>query len=184
MSEFNTLLVDRVGTDGRVAQITLNTPKKANALSDEMFAELNDCLHALEADHEARVIILRGAGRGFSGGYDLTEAESDHPRAHRPKNHDEQGRVLMANMRVWLQQESDVLLYFWNMQKVTIAQLHGFALAGGCELAMMADLVVASHDADDGVRLRVRTPVQRERPEGRHRLARPSLRREELLAGC
>jgi enoyl-CoA hydratase len=49
-----------------------------------------------------------------------------------------------------MQQITDIQMYFWNMAKVTIAQIHGYALAGGCELAMMADLVVAAEDAQLG----------------------------------
>ena len=53
-------------------------------------------------------------------------------------------------VRTGMQQITDIQMYFWNMAKVTIAQIHGYALAGGCELAMMADLVVAAEDAQFG----------------------------------
>ena len=49
-----------------------------------------------------------------------------------------------------MQQITDIQMYYWNMAKVTIAEVHGFCLAGGCELAMMSDLVVASEDARFG----------------------------------
>src|ERR1700743_1128012 len=66
-----TLLLDRVGTDGRGGRITLNRPEKLNALSQELLQELSVALHELEADYDTRVILLRGAGRVFSAGYDL-----------------------------------------------------------------------------------------------------------------
>ena len=72
MADYNTLILERLGTDNRLARITLNRPEKMNALTGELFAELNDCLHDLEADQGCRVIIIRGAGRCFSAGYDLT----------------------------------------------------------------------------------------------------------------
>ena len=150
MTNFENLLVERIGTDEHIARVTLNRPEKANTLSTELVIELDDCLHELEADHEVRVVILRGAGRGFCGGYDLTPANSQNPRALNHKWHDSKRRLLMANMRASLQRVTDLQLYFWNMQKVTIAQLHGFAIAGGCELAMMADLVVAEEDCKIG----------------------------------
>ncbi|GIS70021.1 MAG: hypothetical protein CM1200mP9_08420 [Gammaproteobacteria bacterium] len=50
-------------------------------------------------------------------------------------------------IRTGMQQITDIHMYFWNMAKVTIAQVHGYAVAGGCEMAMMADLVVAADDA-------------------------------------
>src|SRR5690606_12919665 len=66
---YETLLLDRAGTDGRVARITLNRPEKLNALSQELLFELEDALKDLETDESARAIILRGAGRAFSAGY-------------------------------------------------------------------------------------------------------------------
>lgn len=150
MTNFDDILLERIGTEGRIARITLNRPEKANTLTHSLFSELDDCLHELEADHDVRVVILRGAGKGFSGGYDVQPPRNENPRVHHPKFFDKEKRPLMANMRVSYQQITDVQLYFWNMQKITIAQLHGFALAGGCELAMMADLVVASEDCKIG----------------------------------
>jgi enoyl-CoA hydratase len=81
MREFENLLIDRVGTDGRVGRITLNRPEKMNSLSQELLFELNDALHDLEADDTCRVIILRGNGRCFSAGYDLTPPPAVAPTA-------------------------------------------------------------------------------------------------------
>jgi enoyl-CoA hydratase/carnithine racemase len=75
--DYEFLLLDRVGTQGRVARVTLNRPEKMNALSQGLLFELNDALHRLEADYDTRVIILRGAGRTFSAGYDLTPARGE-----------------------------------------------------------------------------------------------------------
>ncbi|HMO54181.1 MAG TPA: enoyl-CoA hydratase/isomerase family protein, partial [Tepidiformaceae bacterium] len=63
---FEHLEIDRVGTDGRVARITLNRPEKMNSLSQELLFEFWDALHDLEADQDARVIIVRGPARTFS----------------------------------------------------------------------------------------------------------------------
>ena len=147
-----TLLLDRVGTDGRVGRITLNRPEKLNALSQELLYELNDALHELEADFDTRVILLRGAGRVFSAGYDLSPSSGrDHDAvSHSYRSEDEQGRKLVMGTRTAMQQVVDIQMYFWNMGKVTVAQLHGFCLAGGCELAMLADLVVAADDTQIG----------------------------------
>ncbi len=144
--------VERVGTDGRVARVSLNRPEKMNALSQELLFELNDALHDLEADDSARVIILRGNGRTFSAGYDLTPAQGRGADGvvRRHQSVDERGRRLAMGIRTGMQQITDIQMYFWNMAKVTIAQIHGYALAGGCELAMMADLVVAAEDAQIG----------------------------------
>jgi enoyl-CoA hydratase len=143
------LVLERVGTDGRVGRVTFNRPDKMNALSLEMVYELNDALHVLEADFDTRVIILRGAGRAFSVGYDISpEGSASRETTHRRS--DDRGRKLIMGTRTAIQQVTDIQMYFWNMGKVTIAQLHGFALAGGCEFAMMADLVVAAEDTQIG----------------------------------
>ncbi|MBM3139580.1 MAG: enoyl-CoA hydratase [Chloroflexi bacterium] len=146
---YENLVIDRVGTDGRIARITLNRPEKMNALSQELLFEFSDALHALEPDESARVIIVRGAGRTFSAGYDLTPPQRTGADAivRQFRGADEQGRPLWANRRGGIQRITDIHMYFWNMQKVTIAQIHGYAIAGGCELAMMADIVTAAEDA-------------------------------------
>ena len=150
MSDYNTLILERLGAEDRLARITLNRPEKMNALTGELFIELNDCLHDLEADQRCRVIILRGAGRCFSAGYDLTPGRERRPGERRYQTVDDKNRTLMMNVRTSMQQITDVQMYLWNMAKITIAQLHGYALAGGCELAMMTDLVVAAEDTKIG----------------------------------
>ncbi len=150
MSDYNTIILERLGTEDRLARITLNRPEKMNALTGELFNELNECLHDLEADQSCRVIILRGAGRCFSAGYDLTPDREPGPGERRYQRRDDKNRVLLMNVRTSMQQITDVQMYLWNMAKITIAQIHGYALAGGCELAMMTDLVVAADDAQIG----------------------------------
>ena len=150
MPDYNTLILERLGAEDRLARITLNRPEKMNALTGELFTELNDCLHDLEADQRCRVIILRGAGRCFSAGYDLTPGRERRPGERRYQTVDDKNRTLMMNVRTSMQQITDVQMYLWNMAKITIAQLHGYALAGGCELAMMTDLVVAAEDTQIG----------------------------------
>lgn len=152
MADYETLLIDRVGTDGRVGVITLNRPEKLNALSQELLFELNDALHEMEADDSIRTLVLKGSGRAFSAGYDLTPTGGRGADAvHRSfRSVDSKGRRLVMGIRTGMQQITDIHMYFWNMAKVTIAQVHGYAIAGGCELAMMADLVVAADDAQLG----------------------------------
>ncbi len=148
---FENIEIDRVGADGRVARITLNRPEKMNALSQELLFELNDALHDIEADDSARVIILRGAGRTFSAGYDLTPSRGGADGVvRRYKAVDEKGRRMAMGIRTGMQQITDIQMYYWNMAKVTVAQIHGYALAGGCELAMMSDMITAAEDAQFG----------------------------------
>ena len=152
MAEYENVLMDRAGTDDRVGIITLNRPEKLNALSQELLYDFDAALHDMEADHTIRVIVVRGAGRAFSAGYDLTPSQKTGADAvvRRHRGVDDKGRRLLMGIRTGMQQITDIHMYFWNMAKVTIAQVHGYAVAGGCEMAMMADLVVAADDAQLG----------------------------------
>ncbi|MCH7643002.1 MAG: enoyl-CoA hydratase/isomerase family protein [Chloroflexi bacterium] len=151
-ARYENLLIDRVGTNGRVARVILNRPEKLNALSQELLFEFSDALHELEADNDVRVIIVKGAGRAFCAGYDITPPGGSGADGvvRRYRTVDGNGRRLLMGIRTGMQQITDIHMYFWNMAKVTIAQVHGYAIAGGCELAMMADLVTAADDAQLG----------------------------------
>lgn len=146
MADYENIIVDRVGTDGRIARVTLNRPDKMNALSPQLLAECEDAFKEIEMDPTARVMIVRGSGRAFSAGYDL--ATPQRVSTYRAPTQGER-RSLWRN-RTNMVRVSDFYLYFWNMAKVTIAQVNGYCIAGGCEFAMMADLVVASETARFG----------------------------------
>jgi enoyl-CoA hydratase len=112
-------------------RLTINRPAKLNALNGPVVTALLQALDAAAADDRVRVIVLQGAGRAFSSGYDLSEeAEGG---VHGPV----QWRELLA---------ADVAatLRFLDSPKPVIAQVHGYALAGGLELAMACDLVIAA----------------------------------------
>jgi enoyl-CoA hydratase len=149
---FENILIDRLGTDNRIGRITLNRPEKMNALSQELLFEFRDALEFFETDDSVRVIIVRGGGRTFSAGYDLTPPQGAGADAiHRSfRTEDDEGRRLIMGIRAGMSRITDIHLYFWNMQKITIAQLHGYAIAGGFEMSMMADLVCAADDTQLG----------------------------------
>ena len=149
---FDNVLLERTGTDDRIGVLTLNRPEKMNALSQELIYDFRDACEFFEADDDVRVIIVKGAGRTFSAGYDLTPAggygaDAVHKRF---RTVDDDGNRLIMGIRGGMARVTDIWLYFWNMQKITIAQLHGYAIAGGFELSMMADLVVAAEDTQIG----------------------------------
>jgi len=136
-------------TKDRIARVTLNRPEKLNALSNTLLDELESALREAERDPEVRVVVLRGAGRAFSAGYDLTEGYAQGERA--PEQEEALGfSALISPLRAYLQRGMEAQLYFWNLFKPTIAQVHGYCLAGGCEWAMMADIVIAAEDAQFG----------------------------------
>jgi enoyl-CoA hydratase len=131
---YETLLVEV--RDG-VATLTLNRPEVRNALSRTMIAEIEAALRHLEADPEARVIVLQGAGdRAFCAGADL-------------KGVGDRGTTLQA--RESLGGLARVLEAMARMRAPIIARVHGFALAGGCGLAAGCDIVLAAEDAVFGL---------------------------------
>jgi enoyl-CoA hydratase len=120
-----------------VARITLNRPEARNALSRTLVAELRAALAASEADPTARVIVLSGAGeRAFCAGADL-------------KGVGDRGTTLQA--RESFSGLAHILEAIPAMTTPVIAQVHGYALAGGCGLAAGCDLVIASEDAVFGL---------------------------------
>lgn len=115
-----------------VATIQLNRPEVLNALSHESLRELASCLEQLDADEEVKCIIITGNEKAFAAGADIKEMA-------------EVGAIdmlLMDSFGVW---ES-----IRRVKKPVIAAVSGFALGGGCELAMMCDIIIASETARFG----------------------------------
>ena len=112
-------------------RLTLNRPAKLNALSGPLIAALMTALDAVIADREVRVIVLDGAGRAFSAGYDLAEEV-------------EGGVDGPVEWRALLAADVAATLRVLDCPKPVIASIHGYALAGGLEIAMACDLVVAA----------------------------------------
>ena len=122
-----------------VRRLTLNRPEKRNALSNSLRRELFEALHAGDADPEVRVLIIGGAGSCFSAGYDL-EPEPDDPLPWFTAGGDGQ----------WPRQVVAGWFDIWDMATPVIAQVHGWCLAGGSELATACDLVYVAEDAQIG----------------------------------
>jgi enoyl-CoA hydratase/carnithine racemase len=126
-----------VEVDAGVARVTLNRPEVRNALNRAMLADLDAALRRLEDDPAARAIVLRGAGdRAFCAGADL-------------KGVGDRGTTLQA--RESFGGLARILECMARMRTPIIAQVHGYALAGGCGLAAGCDVVVAADDAVFGL---------------------------------
>jgi enoyl-CoA hydratase len=120
-----------------VAWITLERPTKLNALDAGMVAGLSERLQEAEHDDAVKVVVLRGAGRAFSAGYDLAEGDSG-PRS-------------TEDWHAELTRDVELTMQLWALPKPTIAAVHGWCLGGALDLAIACDMVVASDDARFGV---------------------------------
>ncbi len=124
------------------ARITLNRPEKLNALSIQLQQELNQALWDADNDNRVHTVILRGAGRAFSAGYDLTPR----PLAERdPDDHTREGRSFDDD--AWrMEQGQRLRMAIFDMHKPVIAQIHGYCVAGGTDIALLCDMIIAADD--------------------------------------
>jgi len=125
----NILLEYPFNNHRHIALVRLNRPKVLNALSTDLMQELVDCFLSLDKNPEVRVIILTGNERAFAAGADIAQMVEASP----------------------IDQINDQRFRTWEMLKLitkpVIAAVNGFALGGGCELAMSCDLIIAGDDA-------------------------------------
>lgn len=129
---YDNIIVER---DGAVAVLTFNRPDVLNAFNNDLMTESLDAVAALNRDEAVRVIVVRGAGRAFSAGFDLKAAA---------------GRK-MDDVSAWERQmrlQFDFIMQFWDSPKPTVACVHGFCLAGAFEAMLACDVTVAA----DGTR--------------------------------
>jgi enoyl-CoA hydratase len=130
-------LVTREEPASAVAGLTMNDPSNGNALSTEMSAALVEALNACLADDGVRVIVLKGAGRGFSSGADLSR--------YAPK-----GRDANADRLSLLERHIDVCLRLWESPKPIIAQVHGYCYGMASLYGSCVDLVYIAEEATVG----------------------------------
>jgi len=147
--DFETILYEK---EGGKARITLNRPEKLNALSMKLQRELNSALWEADNDAAVHVIILRAAGRAFCAGYDLTPMQSPPPKGAAAEGEEAYTNVYrgMASMDddIWqLERQQRERMAIWEIHKPVIAQVHGYCLAGGTDLALLCDIVIVADDA-------------------------------------
>lgn len=124
----------KVEQEGAVGILTLNRPERLNAISQTMLEEIQTACDGFEADDTIRAVVLTGAGKAFSSGFDLQDQA-----AHTPQGH--------AEWQPVLQRDFDGVMRFWTLSKPTISAVRGAAMAGGCEMAMACDITIAGEGA-------------------------------------
>jgi len=127
---YETLLIDR---DGHVVVVTMNRPQRRNAITPEMFRELESVFRELQSDDGCRAVVLTGAGGAFCSGLDLTALGGGAPT---PASFVDRMREVNACIRS-----------IAAFPKPTVAAVEGIAAGGGCNLALICDIVIASDDA-------------------------------------
>lgn len=137
MSEPRLILIDEPLP--RVRRITLNRPEKRNALSNALRTQLFEALEEADRDSSISVSILRGAGSCFSSGYQLGGG-----------NDENQPYYTSGGPGQWARHVIEGSFRIWDLAKPVIAQVHGYCLAGGSELATACDLVYVAEDAQIG----------------------------------
>lgn len=129
---YEALLVDR--EEAHIGVITLNRPEQLNAFNTGMAEELAGALREMEADHEVRVVVIRGAGKAFSAGIDINEFWGKSPYEYKE----------------WVSLMEEALQAIMEIAKPVIARVHGVAAANGAGVVAASDLAVASESARIG----------------------------------
>ena len=132
--------------DGRIARITLNRPEVMNAIDDDLPAELSDAVARGDADPDVHVMLLSGNGKAFCAGYDLAHyAQSDGPNTvtqDMPWDPIKDYQFMWANTQHFMS--------LWRALKPVVCKVHGFAVAGGSDIALCADLTFMAETAQIG----------------------------------
>lgn len=128
-STFNKLLVEQ---DGRVLHITLNDPDRLNPMDLDVMSEIDRCLDEARAADDIRVVVVKGAGRSFCAGEDVTQGHH---------------WFLEGKAGTFLQGWREKMLKMRLFPKTLIFQVHGWCVGGAVEMALCADFIICAEDA-------------------------------------
>ena len=132
-------------TKDAVAFVTLNRPERLNAIGLGMTAALKESVERANREPDVRVIVLRGAGRAFCAGYDLQGA----PQAEATAQEQTGGWDPVTDFR-FMSENVKNFMSLWESRKPVIAQVHGWCVGGGTDMALCSDLIFMAEDARIG----------------------------------
>jgi enoyl-CoA hydratase len=138
-------------TQGRIATITLNRPEAFNAIRPPLPEELEQAVAEANADTEVRVIVLKGAGRAFCAGFDFSGGLEHFAgwagqRANEPWDPGKDMMMVLSPFTGPIPK----FMSIWRSPKPVIAQVHGWCVGGGSDMALLCDVIIASEDARFG----------------------------------
>src|SRR6516225_1226707 len=135
---FTTISIEK---QDRIGTLTLNRPEKLNALSPAMMSELAEAITQIEKDAEVKVLVIRGAGRAFSTGYDLSGGWGE-GGGGKPFTLDDDQRFLQRYIEQWLRLR--------DLPKPVVSMVHGYCLAGATQMCIATDIIFIAEDAQVG----------------------------------
>ncbi|PJI50101.1 MAG: enoyl-CoA hydratase [Pseudomonas sp.] len=147
MPTFETVQIEQDPQSPRVARLLLNRPERLNAITDQTPRDIRAAVAWAEANDEVHVIIVEGAGKGFCGGYDL--ADSAEQMQEHPCQQESSPWDPMVDY-AYMKRNTEDFMSLWRCSKPTIAKVHGYAAAGGSDIALSCDLLVMAEDARIG----------------------------------
>ena len=131
---------------GRVAYIILNRPDRLNAINDEMPPEIERAVQRADSDPNVHVMIVEGAGKAFCSGYDLSEYGEQNSTSSVIQ--DMPWDPIQDYQFMW--RNTQHFMSLWRAMKPVICKVHGFAVAGGSDIALCADMTIMAEDAEIG----------------------------------
>lgn len=132
--------------DGRIARITLNRPEVMNAINDELPRELADAVARANNDPDVHVILLSGQGRAFCAGYDLTY----YAEANGSGNITQEMPWDPMQDYAFMKGNTELFMSLWRSYRPVICKIHGYAVAGGSDIALCSDIILMEDTAEIG----------------------------------
>ena len=135
--------------EGSMVTITMNKPETLNALNIEFSREIDDAITEVEHDDDVKVVVFKGAGKSFSCGYDLGRVYFVYGGGS-GKPEDKSRRPSQRSRLAYDRWRSDSLRRIFLLDKITIAQVHGYCIGGGLYMSLCCDMTIAAEDAKIG----------------------------------